>query len=106
MTLGENFCAARRADGRRFRQAQHLDRARAVGQAADEAALLQRHDQAMDARFRAQVERVLHFVEGGRNPLGLQALMDEAQQLALLSGQHGRLPRGSRRESTRSRGDG
>ena len=46
----------------------------------------------MDARLRAQVERVLHFVEGGRNPLGLQTLVNEAQQLALLSGQHGRLP--------------
>jgi hypothetical protein len=37
----------------RIRQLDHFDRARPIGQAADEAALLQRRDQAMDAGFGA-----------------------------------------------------
>ena len=53
--------AARR---RRFRQTQHLQRAGAIGQTANEAALLQRQDQAMNAGFGAQIERFFHFVEG------------------------------------------
>ena len=90
ITLGVKPRARRGADavGDRFGQLDHLDGARAIGQAADEAALLQRGDQAMDAGFRAQIERVLHFVEGGRHAGLLQALMDEAQQLELLAGQH------------------
>ena len=39
------------------------------GEAADEAALLERGDQPVDAGLRAQVERVLHLVEGGRHPV-------------------------------------
>jgi len=35
-----------------------------------------------------QIERVLHLVEGGRNACLLQALMDEAQKIALFSRQH------------------
>ena len=71
-----------------FRQLDHLDGARPVRQAADEAALLERGDQAMDAGLRAQVERVLHLVEGGRHAGLLQPLVDEAQKLELLAGQH------------------
>ena len=71
-----------------FGQLDHLDGARPVGQAADEAALLQRRDQPVDAGFGAQVERVLHLVEGGRNARFLQPLVDEAQQLELFAGQH------------------
>ncbi len=93
----------RRLDGRGFRQPQHLDGAGAIGQPLDEAALLQRHDQAMDAGFGAQVERLLHFVEARRHAFGLEPVVDEAQQFALFSGQHRRL-RGRRiRSSTRPR---
>ncbi len=66
-------------------QLDHLDGAGAVGQAPDEAALLERGDQAMDARFRAQVERVLHLVEGGRHAAFLQPFADEPQELVLFA---------------------
>ncbi len=76
MTSGENFrprlCEDRR---RRLGQAQDFERPGAVRQAADEAALLERQDQPMDARLRAQVERLLHLVEGGaarRSPSGVR----------------------------------
>ena len=71
-----------------LRQLDHLDGAGAVGQPADEAALFQRGDQAVDARFRAQIERVLHFVEGGRHPGLLQPFVDEPQQFELLAREH------------------
>ena len=38
------------------------EKASAIRQAADEAPLFQRHDQAVNAGFRAQVERILHLV--------------------------------------------
>ena len=85
---GRESPEARRRRSRGFRQAQNLERPRAVGQAADEAAFLERHDQAVDAGFRPQVERVLHFVEGGRNAGLFQALMNITEQFALLFGQH------------------
>ena len=47
-----------------------------------------RRDQPMDAGLRPQVERVLHLIEGGRHAALLQALVDEAQKLELLAGQH------------------
>src|SRR5262249_4207355 len=74
--------------GDRVRQPDHLDRTRAVRQAADEAALLERGDQPVDARLRAQVERVLHLVEGGRHPALLEPLVDEPQEFELLARQH------------------
>ena len=40
-----------------------LERAGALFHAAQEAAFLQRRDEAMDARFGLQIERVLHLVE-------------------------------------------
>ena len=39
----------------------------------------------MNAGFGAQIERVLHLVEGGRHAGFLEALMDETQQLGLLA---------------------
>ena len=74
--------------GNQLGQLDHLDGARPIRQAADEAALLQRRDQAVDPGLRAQVERILHLVEGGRHAGFLQAFVDEAQQLELLAGQH------------------
>ena len=46
-----------------LRLAQHLERARAVGQAADEAAFLERRDQPVHAGLALEVERILHFLE-------------------------------------------
>src|SRR6185436_1835751 len=66
----------------------HLDGTRPVGQAADEAALLQRRDQPVDARLGPQVEGVLHLVKRRRNARFLQPLVNEAEQLELLAGQH------------------
>ncbi len=85
MTLGENFCALGAATVADSGSLKHFDRPGAIGEPPDEAALLKRHDQAMDAGFRAQIERVLHFVEGRRNARFLQALVNEPQQFALLS---------------------
>ena len=47
-----------------FRHAQDFQRAGPVRQASDEAALLQRRDQPVDAGFRPQIERFFHLVEG------------------------------------------
>jgi hypothetical protein len=80
------------------RQLDHLQRARPVGQAAQEAALFQRGDQAVDAGLGRQIQRLLHFVERGRNAGFLQPLMDEQQKLALLGRQHG--PAASREHIT------
>ena len=70
------------------RQLDDLDGAGAVRQAADEAALLQRRDQPVNAGFGPQIERVLHLVERGRNAGFLQPLVDEAQKLELLASEH------------------
>ena len=72
----------------RFGQLDHFDGARPVWKPPDEAALLKRHDQAMNAGFRAQIQSILHLVEGGRHSRLLQAVMDEAQKLELFAGQH------------------
>ena len=99
MTLGVKPRArpADHAVGDQFRQLDHFDGAGPVGQAADEAALLERRDQAMDAGLGAQIERVLHLVEGRRHAGLLQPLMDKAQQLGLLASQHRRSPSQARR---------
>ena len=73
----------------RLGQANDLERPGAVGQAANEAPLFKRGDQAVDAGFRFEIERVLHFVKGGRNAGFAQAFMDEAEQFVLFSRQHG-----------------
>src|SRR5262249_32798239 len=72
----------------RFGKPHHLDGARPVGQAANEAALFKRGDEAVNAGFGAQVESVLHLVEGRRHARLLQALMDKSQQFQLLPGEH------------------
>ncbi len=76
---------------RRFRHPHDFDGARPVRQAADETALLQRPDQAVNSGLRPQVERVLHLVEGRRNPGFLQTLMNEHQEFVLLPREHGRV---------------
>ena len=69
-------------------QLDDFDGARAVRQAADEAALDQRRDQAVNAGLGFEIERVLHLVEGRRHAALLHALVDEEQQLFLFLGQH------------------
>ena len=49
-----------------LRQPHDLQRPGSVRQAADEAALLKSRDEAVDARFGPQAERLLHLVEGRR----------------------------------------
>jgi hypothetical protein len=61
-------------------------------QAADEAAFLEAADQPVDARLGTQVQGVLHFVEGRGYPGRGQPLIDEHQQLVLLSREHDNLP--------------
>jgi hypothetical protein len=61
---GEAARAARHHAVRdRFGKLDHLDGARPVRQAADEAALFERRDQPVNAGLGAQVERILHLVE-------------------------------------------
>ena len=47
---------------------------------ADEAALDQGRDQAVNARLRPQIQRILHFVEGWGHAAFLHARMDEEQE--------------------------
>ena len=89
ITLGEKpreRCAS--GWGIEFGQPHDLHGARPMRQAADEAALLERGDQPMDAGFRLEVERLLHLVEGGRHAGLLQPLMDEHEKLFLLRCEH------------------
>ncbi len=72
----------------RLRQFQHFERACAIGQAADEAALFQGGNQPVDARLGAKVQRFLHFLEGGRHARFLQPLMDEFQEIVLFLREH------------------
>jgi len=59
-----------------------------MGQAADEFAFFQAGNQAVDARFRFQAQRFLHFVERGRHPLRAEMLVNEEQELVLFACQH------------------
>jgi hypothetical protein len=72
-----------------FGQADDVEGARPVRQAADEAALLQPGDQAVDAGLRLEAQGLLHLIEGGRNAGFAQAFLDEFQQFPLLARQHG-----------------
>ena len=72
----------------KFGKLDHFDGAGAVGEATDEAALFKCGNQAVDAGLRAQVERVLHLVEGGRHARLLQPLADEPQKFVLFARQH------------------
>src|SRR5205823_11437720 len=76
------------AGGSQLRQLDDFDGAGAVGQAADEAAFLQRRNEAVNSGFRAQVERVLHLVEGGRYAGFLQPFIDETQKFILFARKH------------------
>src|SRR5713101_5916864 len=76
------------ATPRKFGKLDDFDGAGAIGQAANEAALLQRGDEAVDAGLRAQIQRVLHLVEGRRNAGLLEAFADEPQEFILFAREH------------------
>src|SRR5207302_10647724 len=75
----EAAAAIAAAAGGNLGQLDHFYGAGPIGQAANEAALLQRRDEAVNARLRAQVQRVLHLVEGGRHTGLFQPFIDETQ---------------------------
>ena len=58
-------------------QANNLQCSGAMRQAPDEAAFLQPGDQAVDARFGLEIQRVLHLLEGWRHTLRPQMVVDE-----------------------------
>ena len=92
----EPALAAAQRGVHRIGQLDHFERARPVGQAADEAALLECGDQPVNARFAAQIERVLHFIEGGRDAALLHPLVDEHEEFMLLAREHRLVPQGNR----------
>ena len=71
-----------------FRQLDHFQGAGAVGHALEKAPLFQRHDQPMHAGLGLEIQGILHFLERGRNPFLLQALIDEKQQFELFAREH------------------
>ncbi len=105
MTLGRETATARAAEAATglIGELNNFNRAGAVRQTADEAALLERGNEAVNARFRAQVERILHLVEGGRNPGFLQPLMNKSQQFVLFARQHRGVSPGAVRFRSRAR---
>jgi hypothetical protein len=62
------------------------------GRRRQEAALLRRGDQPVDAGLGREVQRLLHLVERGGDARLLEALVDEHQQLVLFARQHGSAP--------------
>ena len=55
-------------------------------------------DQPVDAGVGGEVERHLHFVEGGGDAGLLDPLMDEHEKFVLLAGKHGAKPLGTKRK--------
>src|SRR5262245_62094415 len=72
-----------------LRQPQDFQRTGSLLEPPYVAAFFQCRDQAMDARLRPQVQRVLHLIEGGWHASLAHPLMNEHQKLVLLLGQHG-----------------
>ena len=70
------------------RQFEHFQGAGALFHPAQEAALFQGGDQAVDAGLGFEVQRFLHFIEGGGDAGFPDSLMDEHQKLILFPGQH------------------
>ena len=78
----------RRGGGGLLRHLDHLQRPGPVRQAAQEAPLLQRRDQAVDAGLGGQVQGFLHLVEGRGDAGLLEPLVDEHQQFVLFAREH------------------
>ena len=87
MTFGAKLCASAprrepaprcmRARRHVVRQSDHFQRAGAVMPAAQEAALLQRRDQAVDARFGLELQRLLHLLEARREAGRFEVTVDD-----------------------------
>ena len=93
MTLGENVLRPRGAgtvadSGSRSTSIARARLASRLMKPRSSSAMIRRWMPDLDL----QVERLLHFVERRRHALGLQALVDEAQQFALFSRQHRNTP--------------
>ena len=86
---------------RPFGQLQHFKRPRAVGQAADEAALLKAGDQPVDAGLGLEAKRILHLIEGRRDSAFTQPVIDEEQKFVLFTCQHLRPLRATTRSGTK-----
>ena len=84
--------APRRLRHRALRQLQHFKRPRTVGQAAQEAALLERRDQPVDAGLGRQIQGFLHLVERGGDASLLDPVVDEQQEFALFLREHRSYP--------------
>ena len=69
-------------------QLEHFQGAGALFHAAQEAALFQGGDQAVDAGLGFEVQRLLHFVERRRDAGLAQAIVDKAKQFVLFARQH------------------
>ena len=67
---------------------EHFQRPRPLFHTAQEATLFQGGDQAVDAGFGFQVQRLFHLIEGRRNAGFAHPLVNEHQQLVLFAGQH------------------
>jgi hypothetical protein len=63
-----------------------LQGARPVRQAAQEAALLEPGNQAVNARLGLQPKCLFHLVERGRHAVVVEALVDEQEQFVLFAG--------------------
>src|SRR5579862_2166442 len=74
-----------------------------MGKAPDEAALLEPADEAMNARFRFEVERLFHFFKGRRNAAFAESPINEQQQFMLFARQHADLSSSIREPSARAR---
>ena len=70
-------------------QAQHLQGAGAVVAAADEAPLLQRRNQPVDAGLGPELQGFLHLLEAGGEAGLFQVAIDIDQQLVLFPSEHG-----------------
>ena len=79
----------RRRGRRLLRQLHYFQSPSPVGKATQEAAFLQRCDQAVNAGLGRQVQRLLHLVERRRDAGFLDPLMNEHEKFVLLTGEHG-----------------
>ena len=87
-----------------FRQFQHFQRPRPVGQAADEVPLLKCADQPVDTGLGLEPERFLHLLERRRNAAVLEFFINEAKEFMLLLREHVQYPvLGTNKEQLRNK---
>src|SRR5688572_10808434 len=79
----------REAGAMRIGKLHDFEGAGPIGHAPQEAALLERQDQAMDAGLGLEIEGFLHLLERGGHSVLLQSFIDEEEQFKLFARQHG-----------------